>query len=226
MPEVITVFAPLWQPDSPYLYVFLLVTVGIWVVPFAEELALASAGYFIYRGEAQWSTMLMVVGGGILLGDAVLFCLGRVCRLPRISRWRMVRRYASRITTVNRLLDRYGALALFGSRFVPGSRLFAHLLVGAGGMTVTKYLVTNLLALGLYVPFMVRTAYLFGSEIEETVASLQALEAVSWMVIVGGIGLWALLSAKSRATRTGVTAPLSIPIKQRGLSAKPPQAQS
>jgi membrane protein DedA with SNARE-associated domain len=200
----------LLQLSSPYLLVFTLVTVGIWIFPFAEELALASAGYLIYSGQAQWAVMLGVVSSGIVLGDAVLFWLGRFCGLTRISRLRMVRRHASLIKILHRLLDRYGAVVLFCSRFVPGSRFLTHLLVGACGMSVPTYLLTSVLALIIYVPLMVRVAYAFGGEIEDTVALLRTLGHTSWLILAVGIGVWAVLRRWPRRYRARGSDPLRL----------------
>src|SRR5262245_35262089 len=59
--------------NSPYVAVFVLLTIGIWLVPFAEELALLTAGYLISAGTVQWWPMVLVTCIGVFLGDAVLF---------------------------------------------------------------------------------------------------------------------------------------------------------
>jgi membrane protein DedA with SNARE-associated domain len=201
--------------SSPYLLVFMLVTVGIWILPFAEELALASAGYLIYCGQAQWAVMLGVVSSGIVLGDAVVFWVGRCCGPTRIARLKIVHRHASRIKTLHRLLDRYGGVLLFCSRFVPGSRFPTHLLVGACGMSVPTYLFTSVLALLIYVPLMVRVAYAFGGEIEDTVATLRTLGHTSWLILAVGIGVWAVLRRWPVRSRAHGSAPLRFDNKHR-----------
>jgi membrane protein DedA with SNARE-associated domain len=137
--------------------------------------------------------ILGVVSSGVLLGDAVLFWLGRCCGPTRISRLKIVHRHASRIKTLHRLLDCYGVVLLFCSRSVPGSRFLTHLLVGAWGMLVPTYLFTSVLALIIYVPLMVRVAYSFGGEIEDTFALLHTLGHPSWLILAVGIGVWAVL---------------------------------
>ena len=44
--------------SSPYVVVFVLLTLGIWIFPFAEEIALITAGYLIYRGDVVWWRMV------------------------------------------------------------------------------------------------------------------------------------------------------------------------
>jgi membrane protein DedA with SNARE-associated domain len=213
----------LLQVSSPYLLIFTLVTVGIWIFPFAEELALASAGYLIYCGQAQWAVMLGVVSSGILLGDAVLFWVGRFCGPTRLARLKIVRRHASLIKTLHRLLDRYGVVLLFCSRFVPGSRFLTHLLVGACGMSVPQYLLTSVLALLMYVPLMVRVAYSFGGEIEDTVATLRTLGHTSWLILVIGLGVWAVLRRWPKRYRTHGAEPLRFENKNRAFPGATPR---
>jgi hypothetical protein len=45
---------------SPYLMIFLLLTLGIWLIPFAEEIALVTAGYQAYAGGVALVPILCV----------------------------------------------------------------------------------------------------------------------------------------------------------------------
>jgi membrane protein DedA with SNARE-associated domain len=137
---------------SPYVLIFLCLTVGIWLVPFAEEIALATAGYWYYSGAVELTPILGVTVAGVFLGDAVAFWVGRRWSGTRFhrslsllgdSRWRAV---------VWTFVDRYGSRALFGARFLPGVRLPAHVLAGMRGMSVATYSRVSLLSVVVYVP--------------------------------------------------------------------------
>lgn len=71
---------------SPYAGIFLFPTLGIWLVPFAEEVTLATAGYLYYAGEVQLSPILSVAGAGVFLGDFLAFRLGRRWNGTRLHR--------------------------------------------------------------------------------------------------------------------------------------------
>ena len=101
------------------------------------------------------------------------------------------------------------------SALLPGSRFLTHLFVGACGMSVPKYLLTSVLALIMYVPLMVRVAYSFGGEIEDTVATLRTLGHTSWLVFVVGIGVWAVLRRWPICYRARSSEPLRFNNKNR-----------
>jgi membrane protein DedA with SNARE-associated domain len=175
---------------SPYVAILLLLTAGIWLIPFAEELALATAGYLYYAGEVQLAPILAVSGAGVFLGDFLAFGLGRRwsgTRLPHALDFLESRRW---ISLVGALLERYGMRALFWARFLPGVRLPAHILVGLQGMPVSAYTRVSLLSVIVYVPLMFGLAYSFGDEIEAALDSLQSLQEVAWGLFFVGVGLW------------------------------------
>ena len=53
MVESFNAMLPALLEYSPYLAIFTLLVVGIWLVPFAEEIALTSAGYLYFVGEVH-----------------------------------------------------------------------------------------------------------------------------------------------------------------------------
>lgn len=62
---------------SPYLGILFLLIVGIWIIPFAEETALAMAGYLYYSEQSPLLVVLPITAFGVLLGDCFVFWLGR-----------------------------------------------------------------------------------------------------------------------------------------------------
>ena len=137
---------------SPYIAVFLLLTVGIWLIPFAEEIALATAGYLYYAGEVHLAMVLSITGAGVFLGDFLVFWLGRRWNSLRPHRLLACLGSCQWLGVVGVFLDRYGARALFWACFLPGVRLPAHVLVGMHGMPVLTYARISLLAVAVYVP--------------------------------------------------------------------------
>ncbi|MEW6301582.1 MAG: DedA family protein, partial [Thermodesulfobacteriota bacterium] len=181
-------------PDfSPYAAIFLLLTLGIWVIPFAEEIALATAGYLYYSGEVRLVAVLGVTGGGVFLGDFLAFWLGR--RLGGAQLRRALAFLGSHhwFGLVGALVNRYGVWALFWSRFLPGIRLPAHILVGMHGMRPGTYTRVSLFSVIVYVPLIFTLAYSFGDEIEAGLAALKNLGHVTWGLFLAAAGAWLLL---------------------------------
>lgn len=179
-------------PDfSPYVVLFLLLTFGIWVIPFAEEIALVTAGYLYYAGEVQLAAVLGVTSVGVFLGDFFAFWLGR--RVGDARQGRLLTVLGRPWLAVGRtFMERYGIWALFWSRFLPGVRLPAHILVGVHGMRPTTYVRVSLLSVGVYVPLVFALAYSFGEEIEVGLAAVKQLGYLTWELLLLAISVWLL----------------------------------
>jgi membrane protein DedA with SNARE-associated domain len=98
-----------------------LLILGIWVLPFAEEIALITTGYLLYRGVAQWWSMVPVAEVGVFLGAAVLFWFGHRCTTSMRSRGLLLQHAAWAVEWMSSVFDRYGGLVLFCARFLPAS---------------------------------------------------------------------------------------------------------
>lgn len=195
-------------PDvSPYVAIFLLLTLGIWVIPFAEEIALVTAGYLYYAGEVQLAAVLGVTSVGVFLGDFFAFWLGR--RVGDAHRGRAVP-VLNRpwFALVRAFMERYGIWALFWSRFLPGVRLPAHILMGVHGMRPATYVRVSLLSVVVYVPLIFALAYSFGDEIEAGLAAVKHLGYLTWELLLVIIGAWLLLRVVLSRWRAPTVSPL------------------
>ena len=186
-------------PLSPLLAVFGLLTLGIWLIPFAEEIALITAGYLYYSGQSPLALVLGLTGAGLFLGDFLAFQLGRRCRHWQGEEVRLswdTGRWGEIITS---FVTRYGVRAVFWARFLPGVRLATHVLVGLTGMPVGPYMRVTLLAVGIYVPLMLLLATSCGAEIEAALKIVHQFGAVTWGLL--SIGVSVLIMLQCRGSR-------------------------
>jgi len=184
---------PSFVAFSPYIAIFLLLTAGIWLIPFAEEIALTTAGYLYYAGEVRLITVLSVASAGVFLGDFLAYRLGRRWSSARLQRPLTFLGSRQWLGTVKAFLDRYGTHALFWARFLPGVRLPAHVLVGLHGMPVATYTRVSLLSVAAYVPVIFALAYSFGDEIEAALGSLKSLQETAWGLFFLAVSLWFMI---------------------------------
>lgn len=179
-------------PFSPLLAVFALLVLGIWFIPFAEELALLSAGYLYYSGQSPLALVLGVTAAGVFLGDFIAFQLGRGCR-----QWGGWFTFFSGKDRWGRLLTpfvaRYGVRAVFWARFLPGARMATHILVGLSGMPVRPYVRVTLLSVGVYVPLMLLLAASWGEEIKTALQAGHQVGHVTWGLLGVGVSVWGIL---------------------------------
>ena len=178
---------------SPYIAIFLLLTAGIWLIPFAEEIALAAAGYLYYSDKVQLVTVLSVAAGGVFLGDFLVFWLGRRWGSAWLQRSLTFPGSRQWLDMLRGFLDRHGARTLFWARFLPGARLPTHVLVGAHGMSVGTYTRTSLLSVAFYVPAVFALACSFGDKIGAALNLLKSLGDVTWGTLLLTVILWSVI---------------------------------
>jgi membrane protein DedA with SNARE-associated domain len=179
-------------PFSPLLAVFGLLILGIWLIPFAEEIALISAGYLYYSGQSPLALVLGVTGAGVFLGDFLAFQLGRSCRHwgERLALFSGKDRWGRLLTP---FVARYGVRAVFWARFLPGARLATHVLVGLTGMPMRPYVQVTLLSVGVYVPLMLLLAASWGEEITAALQAGHQVDHVTWGLLSVGVSVWVIL---------------------------------
>ena len=187
---------------SPYVTVFLLLIAGIWFIPLAEEIALVTAGYLYYSNQVQLATMLIILGGGVFCGDFAGFWLGRrwIGRSTRsIFPFLNHNKWGKWIARFKTWLDQHRNRALFMTRFLPGLRLPAHIIVGAHGMPTPTYVRISLIAVAVYVPVIFALAYSFGAEIDAALSSIRRFGNAVWAILLIAIVIWSVM--RFRVTR-------------------------
>lgn len=171
----------------------MLLTGGIWLIPFSEEIALIAAGYLYYSGKGHLVTVLSVSAAGVFLGDFFAFWLGKrwgKTRFPQTLAYLDTHRW---LHFISAFLDRHGLWALFWARFLPGVRLPMHILVGMHGIPVAMYVRVSLLSVALYVPIVFALAVSFGDEIDTALLTIKGLGDVAWIGFFLAVILWFLL---------------------------------
>lgn len=143
-----------------YLGIFVVVILGNLGLPVPEETVLALAGYLVHEGKMRLPLTLAVGILSATVGDNAGYWIGR--RLGTAA----IERYGARIGITRERMDRvagfvarYGARGVFAARFVPGIRVLAGPLAGAGRLPATHFVVANLLGAVVYVPFAVAVGY-------------------------------------------------------------------
>ena len=180
----------------PYLgvaLVFVLCGLGL---PLPEEIVLVVAGYLCYRfpERTEVPRMMAACASGILVGDVLPFLLGRVFG-PRLLRLRLVRLVISRqrLFIFDRWFRRRGDLVIFFARFVPGLRVVAFFTAATMRMRLRRFLLLDLLGIGLFVPALVWVGWHFGPIIHDAIEWVRRVERgifVTAVVAVAVVGVW------------------------------------
>src|SRR5450631_3674270 len=104
----------------------------------------------------------LLLGAAAILGNTVNYSIGRAIGPQAFSgRYRLLKRdYLHR---TEEFFARYGAWAVFLSRFMPIIRTFAPFVAGVGRMPAARFLVYNVAGAILWVLLFIWGGYLFGN---------------------------------------------------------------
>jgi membrane protein DedA with SNARE-associated domain len=139
-----------------YAAILVVVLLGNAGVPAPEESVLVLGGYLAWHGRLDLPLVIIVGVVSASLGDNLGFWAGRRYGQRAIARLPLPR---ARVAQAQGFLTRYGARAVFFSRFVAGLRTVAGPLAGAGGLPPLRFFTANLLGAVCYVPWPVLAGY-------------------------------------------------------------------
>jgi len=154
--------------------------------PLPEDIPLIAAGYLVWDGTMKWGTALAVTLAGVLIGDTILFYIGRQLGLRMLESGRLVKKEKVRRTRA--YFRKYGDKLIFFARFVAGFRAAAFFLAGAMKMKYRRFLFWDGLAALLSVPIWIVIGYgmghYFGNEISGALKQLEGVKNVLSIVIL------------------------------------------
>lgn len=113
----------------------------------SEDAATLTAGAFVAARTIPAATAIACVALGIWIGDLGLFAIGRLARrAPVVARW--VDRHWTReqLRGMQRRLNRGAAVAILGSRFLPGTRVLLYVAAGAFEVRAVTFVTSAALA--------------------------------------------------------------------------------
>ncbi len=117
-----------------YIAVFVMLLICGFGVPVPEDVTLVTGGVIAGLGFANEHNMVVVGLAGVLIGDGLIFSLGRIFG-DRITRVPLLRRVLTpeRFTQAQDKFARYGKWVMFVARFLPGLRTPVFLTAGMTG---------------------------------------------------------------------------------------------
>ncbi|MCM0606965.1 MAG: DedA family protein [Xanthomonadaceae bacterium] len=180
---------------TPYLIIFgVLLACGLGV-PIPEDITLFAAGLMAYYGVSDLYLMIAVSLVGVMMGDSIIFWLGRTIGSQLTKKWFFAKLLPpDRLDHVGKLFQTRGNKLLFAARFMPGLR--APVFFSAGVLKVpfkTFFFYDGSAAL-ISVPLIIGAVYKFGDELDQVVRVIKKIEGgiviVIAVVILGIMGKW------------------------------------
>lgn len=136
-------------------------------VPIPEDITLFAAGFLAFKGRISLSGAVMVGFIGVLIGDTIMYWIGRRYG-RRVFVWPVFRRMLTpkRILLAETKVQKNAHIICFTARFAPGLRAPIYLTSGILRIPFTTFFVMDSLAALISVPAWVYLAYYLGDHIE------------------------------------------------------------
>lgn len=173
---------------TAYGLIFVVLLLAGFGLPLPEDIPLIMGGVLVHRGQADLWVMILVGYLGIIVGDSIMFWLGRRfgTRVPGLLR-RVVT--PERRAWVEGLFNKHGEKLVLAARFLPGVRTVTYFTAGSVGMNYTKFAIYDSIAALASAPLFVLLGYEFGADIESLLARIAAGErnvviAIAVIVVV------------------------------------------
>ena len=188
-----------------YFALFIVLFIAGLGVPLPEDIPLIAAGYICHKGSADVRWMVVVGIVGVLVGDGLLFNMGRRYGnnllghrwLQRIAKpWLVAKAQAG--------FDTHGSKIIFAARFMPGLRSVIFLIAGTLKVPYWKFLTFDGSAALISVPVWVIGGWYFGGKIEEFVrqAKIGGMTAAGIVIAVFiGFIVWEVRRSKRKSAQ-------------------------
>ncbi len=152
------------------------------------EVILVLAGFAAHQGYLELPWVVIAAFAGTLIGDQLYFHLGRLrgrAFLDRRPGWQ------SRAERAFELLRKQEVLLILGFRFMYGMRIVTPFVLGVSGVSVTKFLVLNVISAFLWAGTVASLGYLFGQSVEGLLGNVERYELwiFAGLAAAGGV-LW------------------------------------
>ena len=189
---------------AAYGLVFVILLAAGFGLPLPEDIPLVMGGVLAYRGQANLVLMIFVGYFGIIIGDSIMFLLGRrfgtnVGAKPGTGFFSRIVTPASR-ARVEGLFKKHGEKIVMVARFLPGIRTVTYFTAGSVGMSYLRFMVYDSIAALASAPIFVLLGYYFGENIESLLSRVASGER-NVMIGIVAIVVLALLFNRWRTAR-------------------------
>lgn len=171
---------------TAYGLVFVILLAAGFGLPLPEDIPLVMGGVLVHRGQANLYVMIAVGYLGIIIGDSIMFSLGRRFegRVPGLLK-RIIT--SERRQRVEELFKKHGEKIVMIARFLPGVRTVTYFTAGSVGMSYVRFAIYDSIAALASAPIFVVLGYYFGADIDsllERIAHGERNVIIALVVIV------------------------------------------
>jgi membrane protein DedA with SNARE-associated domain len=185
-----------------YAILFVAGTIENLVPPFPSDVVIAFGGFLLAQGgRGTILGVFLSVWVGNVGGAMLVYALGRKYGAEKIEKRLGGRHAADRDARLHKLFDKYGMVAIFLSRFVPGVRAIVPAFAGALKLSPVWVAVMVASASAIWYGLITVVAFRVGSDWErlrDTVAQYATVAALvgGALLVIGGVA-WLIARKRS-----------------------------
>ncbi|MBI1926782.1 DedA family protein [Candidatus Poribacteria bacterium] len=129
-----------WVTHYGYAGIFMLLLLGVAILPIPVEWLLAFAGYLVYKGDLHFAPTIVAATLGSVCGITLSYGLGHSVGNYLIQKYGpIIHLTADRVAQVHRWFDRAGKWGLMIGYFVPGVRHLTAFVAGSSKLELSVF---------------------------------------------------------------------------------------
>jgi len=182
-----------------YFLMFLILIACGFGLPLPEDVVLVTGGILVAAGVCTFKGTLAVTLAGVLIGDGIIFHLGRHFGTRITGRWPFkLFLNEERLVKTRAIFANYGHKVIFIARFMPGLRMPTYLTSGSFGVPPWKFWLFDSLAAILSVPLWIYVGKVFGENIEQLEKVMKQMQQGILILVALAVSLlvWVILKKK------------------------------
>jgi membrane protein DedA with SNARE-associated domain len=174
-----------------YLGLFSMLMGGAIGLPIPEDLPLILAGILLQIGQGELLPLFLVCYGSILLGDLLIFSIGRRFGPTLFSKpWFQKRLSPRKIKRIRLNIEKRSLPMIFIARHLFYLRTITFLTCGAVKMRVTQFLFADALAALISVPLMMTIGFYASEHYQEVLRNAEWVMTGLLLLLLGYGAYW------------------------------------
>jgi membrane protein DedA with SNARE-associated domain len=174
-----------------YMGVGFLMTLESMVAPVPSEAVMPFAGFLWARGLMSPWLIIFSSTLGSIIGSLISYYIGKWggrLFVEKYGKYFLLNQHHLEIT--ENFFSRYGAKAIFFSRFIPVVRHLISLPAGAGKMNIFKFCVYTIVGAGIWNSFLTYLGYYLGTRWDEIRKYSEVLDIIIIILLIAAVGFW------------------------------------
>lgn len=183
-------------PDYGLWIVAFVVLLGCLGLPLPGSMLVVSAGAFSASGDLAFWPAFASAFAAYGLGDQAAYHIAQIGGRPMIEKRKSSPRFAKLIERAEKLVERWGAAAVFASRavFTPIAPYVAYI-AGATSLSWVQFTIASIPGAAAWTALYLGLGYLFANQLAQLTTLLaQGITVALIGVIVAGLGWWLVRS--------------------------------